>query len=61
MTEGGNTYQLEPKEDERFYPSRAKAIIESVFNEKLKGVTFDSSKSGDIAEELARIIRSRVK
>lgn len=37
MAEGGNTYQLEPKEDERFYPSKAKAIIESIFNERLKG------------------------
>lgn len=50
MAEGGNTYQLEPKEDERFYPSRAKAIIEAVFNEKLKGNTYDSSKSADITE-----------
>ena len=37
MAEGGNTYQLEPKEDERFYPSKAKVIIESILNEKLKG------------------------
>lgn len=50
MAEGGNTYQLEPKEDERFYSSRARAIIEGVFNEKLKGTTFDSSRSGDITE-----------
>ena len=28
MTEAGNTYQLEPHQDEVFYPSRAKRIIE---------------------------------
>jgi hypothetical protein len=50
MAEGGNTYQLEPKEDERFYSSRARAIIEAVFSEKLKGTSFDASKSGDITE-----------
>ena len=61
MAEIGNTYQLEPKEDERFYPSRAKAIIEAVFTEKLKDTSFDASKSADVTEELARVIRSRMK
>lgn len=55
------TYQLEPREDERFYPSRAKTIIEEVLNEKLKGTTYDSSKSADITEDLGRVLRSRVK
>lgn len=61
MAEGVNSYQLEPKEDERFYSSRAKAVIEAVFNERLKGTTFDASKSGEITEELSRVIRSRIK
>ena len=39
------TYQLEPKEDERFYPSRVKTLIEETLNEKLKGTSFDSGKS----------------
>lgn len=46
----GNTFQLEPKEDERFYPSKAKVIIEAVFNEQLKGTAYDSSKAADVTE-----------
>lgn len=61
MAEGMYTYQLEPKEDERFYPSRAKAILEETLNEKLKGTTFNSGKSAEITEELAQLIRSKVK
>ena len=45
MAEGMYTYQLEPKEDERFYPSRVKTLIEETLNEKLKGTAFDSGKS----------------
>lgn len=48
MAEGMYTYQLEPKEDERFYPSRAKAIIEEILNEKLKGTTYNSGKSAEV-------------
>jgi hypothetical protein len=50
MADGMNTYQLEPKEDERFYPTRAKGIIEQVFTEKLKGTVYDPAKSADITE-----------
>jgi len=32
MTEAGNTYQLEPLPEEVFYPSRARKILEEVFN-----------------------------
>ena len=61
MTEAGNTYQLEPHQDEIFYPSKAKNIIEEVFNEKLKGTRYDLSNASEITEELARHIRAKVK
>ena len=54
MTEGGNTYQLEPTQDEVFYPSRAKTIMEEVFNQKLKGTTYDLGNASEITEDLAK-------
>ncbi len=38
-----------------------KAIVESVLTEKLKNVAYDAANSAELTEELARIIRSRVK
>lgn len=61
MTEGAYTYQLEPKEDERFFPSKVKAIIQDVMNEKLKGMVFDANKSAEVTEELSQSIRTKVK
>jgi hypothetical protein len=61
MTEAGNTYQLEPLPDEVFYPSRARRIIEEVFNDKLKGAKYDLGNAQEITEELSKIIRSKIK
>lgn len=61
MAEGMYTYQLEPKEDERFYPSKARAIIEEILNERLKGSAFNASKSAEVTDDLSQQIRSRVK
>jgi hypothetical protein len=38
-----------------------KAIIESVLTDKLKTATYDAANSAELTEELARVIRSRVK
>lgn len=54
MAEGGNTYQLEPKDDERFYPSKVKKIIEAILNEKLKGTVYDSQKASDVTEDITK-------
>lgn len=35
------TYRMEPEESERFYPSRAKAIAESVIASELTGQVFE--------------------
>ena len=35
------TYRMEPREHERFYPAKVRAIIERVIKSKLDGQEFD--------------------
>ena len=39
------TYRVEPEEDERFYPSKAKKIALEIMEEELKGQTYDEEDS----------------
>lgn len=55
------TYQLEPKDDERFYPSKVSAIVQSILQERLANEVFDPNNSPNLVEELTKIIRLRVK
>ena len=36
-----NTYRLEPKETDRFYPSKVRDIIENIVNHHLKDKDYD--------------------
>ena len=36
-----SVHHMEPKDDERFYPSVIKKLISNILTEKLSGVTYD--------------------
>ena len=36
-----HTYRMEPREHERFYPAKVRAIVEQVVKSKLEGQEFD--------------------
>ena len=55
------TYQLEPKEDERFLPAPVKKIIEEVLAQKLEGQTYDNLAAQTQALEISDIIKQRCK
>lgn len=57
------TYRMEPEEDEKFYPSKAKAIAEKIVAEELANQTFDEEDckqwSINISDKVRDAIRSR--
>jgi hypothetical protein len=55
------TYQLEPKEDERFLPAQVKQIVNDVFTEKLQGQEYDNAAAQQQALEISEIIKRRCK
>jgi len=47
------TYRLEPREHERFYPSKVKSLIEEVVLRNLKDKEYDHSTAKSLAESIA--------
>ena len=59
---GENTYHLEPKENERFYPSKVKACIEDIVTKHLADKeVYDHQQAKFLAEKLADDIKNSVK
>ena len=56
-----NTYRLEPKETDRFYPSKVKAVIETVILNYLKDKDFDQALAKSQAEKIAEDIKAGCK
>lgn len=56
-----NTYQLEPKEDERFLPGAVRRVIQDVFREKLENSTYEPLSAQATAAEVCGLIRQRMK
>ena len=56
-----NTYRLEPRENERFYPSKVKAVIEDIILRNVKDKDYDHSTAKTLAESIADQIRASVK
>jgi hypothetical protein len=46
---------------QRFYPAKAKAIIEEVLTQKLGKIQYDPTRSAEMSEELSRVIRTRIR
>ena len=55
------TYRLEPREHERFYPAKVKAIIEQVIKSKLENQEFDITKHKLWAENIVVEIKDLTK
>jgi hypothetical protein len=56
-----NTFQLEPKEDERFLPGAVRRIVQDVIQEKLENSTYEHISAQSTAVEVCGLIRQRIK
>ena len=56
-----NTYQLEPKEENRFYPSKVKDKIKEVVDAMIKDKEYDQKEAEKLAIEISNRIRDSVK
>ncbi|KAL4445709.1 hypothetical protein ABPG74_006260 [Tetrahymena malaccensis] len=52
---------MEPKEDERFYPSKIQKIIKELFEDRLKGVEYDPNNANQLSERLVLELREKIK
>ena len=55
------TYRLEPKETDRFYPSKVRDIIQKIVTAYLKDKEYDHASSNTMAQKIAEDIKSGVK
>ena len=55
------TYRMEPREHERFYPAKVRAIIEQVIKTKLENQEFDHAKHKQWAEAIVVEIKDQTK
>ncbi|CAD8066287.1 unnamed protein product [Paramecium sonneborni] len=58
---GANTFVIEPKDEEKFYPSKVRKVIQEIMDDKLKNETYDANNTPNLAEELVKRIRSKVR
>ncbi|OMJ80668.1 hypothetical protein SteCoe_19048 [Stentor coeruleus] len=56
-----STHRMEPKDDEKFYPSVVKKIINDILNEKLTGVTYDDKVAQSLALEISNLVKIKCK
>ena len=56
-----NTYRLEPREQERFYPSKVQELIKEVVHKHLDGKEYDHNQAKNWAEEIANQIKVATK
>ena len=56
-----NTFRLEPKETDRFYPSKVKECIEQVVKQHLTDKEYDHAQARSWAEKIADEIKEKVK
>ena len=56
-----NTLRLEPKETDRFYPTKVRDIIEQIVNHHLKDKEYEHAHAKTQAEKIADEIKAAVK
>uniref|UniRef100_A0A7S3IV91 Uncharacterized protein n=1 Tax=Strombidium inclinatum TaxID=197538 RepID=A0A7S3IV91_9SPIT len=56
-----NTYRLEPKEGDRFYPSKVRDQIEMILTAHLKDAVYDHAMAKTQAEKIADEIKAAMK
>jgi hypothetical protein len=54
-----HTFQLEPKDSERFMPAKVRAVISDVCTEKLTGLSYDHTQAQNLALELSNMVKLR--
>ena len=59
--EESRTYRLQPKETDRFYPSKVKTIIEQIVTTHLEGKEYDHAQAKTQAERIVDEIKAAVK
>lgn len=55
------TYQMKPKDDQRFIPADVKGIIEEILNRQLKDVAYDAQTCKQLSLKLSEEVRDKVK
>lgn len=55
------TYRTEPEEDEKFYPSKARAIAQRVIAEELASQTYDEEEARTWSLNISDKVRDAVK
>ena len=55
------TYQLEPRDRERFFPSKVRKIVQETLEDYLEENIWEETKNPEICEDLTRLIRKKVK
>ncbi len=55
------TYRLEPKESNRFYPSKVKELIKSIIDAQMKDREYDHVQAKTNAEKIADEIKAACK
>ena len=55
------TYQLEPKDKERFFPSKVNNAVKECVEDYLDDNQWDETKNHEICEELTQSVRKKVK
>ena len=58
---GNQHYRIEPRDDERFYPSAVRRIVNEVLNEKLQGVSYDDKVAQALALEISNVVKMKCK
>tara|TARA_B110001450_G_C17322883_1_gene360132 strand:- start:315 stop:518 length:204 start_codon:yes stop_codon:yes gene_type:complete len=56
-----NTYRLEPKESDRFYPSKIRSLIQQIVTSSLQDKEYDHVAAKTMAEKIADEIKVAVK
>ena len=56
-----NTYRLEPKESDRFYPTKIRDLIGQILEHHLKDKVYEHVAAKTLAEKIADEIKSAVK
>eukprot|EP00330_Aristerostoma_sp_ATCC50986_P011935 CAMPEP_0114582262 /NCGR_PEP_ID=MMETSP0125-20121206/6288_1 /TAXON_ID=485358 ORGANISM="Aristerostoma sp., Strain ATCC 50986" /NCGR_SAMPLE_ID=MMETSP0125 /ASSEMBLY_ACC=CAM_ASM_000245 /LENGTH=123 /DNA_ID=CAMNT_0001775129 /DNA_START=34 /DNA_END=402 /DNA_ORIENTATION=+ len=57
MSQYQPTYQLEPKEAEKFYPSKVKEVIKSILHDFFEDKPYDVAETPRWCEQISRDIR----
>ena len=56
-----SAHRMEPKDDEKFYPSVVRKVINDILTEKLTGVNYDDKVAQALALEISNLVKIRCK